>query len=145
MSLDELLKPYPIQSRFPVHWGEMDSFSHVNNAVYLRYFESARIAYFMEMGIVGPEVMNGIGPILASTSCKFIFPLTFPDDVVAGARVYEVGEDRFKMAYGVFSTRHQRIAAAGEGVIVPYDYKAGRKASLPDAWAASIDRIEGQP
>jgi acyl-CoA thioester hydrolase len=142
MSIDALLEPYPVQVRFPVHWGEMDSFQHVNNAVYFRYFESARIEYFKKMGIVDQDGPAGIGPILAATSCKFIYPLSFPDEVVATARVIEVGEDRFQMGYGVFSVLHARIAAIGEGVIVPYDYSNGRKASLPRGWASSIEDIE---
>ena len=46
MTSDELLGDFPVCVREPVIWGDMDAFGHVNNIVYLRYFESARIAYF---------------------------------------------------------------------------------------------------
>ena len=49
MSVNELLKDYPVTVEVPVVWGEMDAFSHVNNVVYFRYFETARIAYFYEI------------------------------------------------------------------------------------------------
>ena len=140
MSLDDALKKYPVQMDIPVQWGEMDSFGHVNNIIYFRYFESARIDYFMKMGIVG-EGADEIGPILASTTCKFIFPLTHPDTAIAAARVAEVQEDRFIMEYAVFSTNHQRIAAKGTGVIIPYHYRLKEKADLPRSWRAAIAYI----
>ena len=143
MSMDEALATYPIRVQFPLHWGEMDAFQHVNNAVYFRYFESARIAYFRATGILGGPGI-GVGPILASTSCKFIVPLTYPDDVVACARVTDVGEDRFKMQYAVFSSTHQRIAAVGEGVVVSYDYEGGQKVSVPAAWTRAIQDLEAR-
>lgn len=132
----------PVSLRLPIQWGEMDAFAHVNNIVYFRYFESARIAYFQKMGIVGDPKQH-IGPILASTSCKFIYPLSFPDFVYSTARVSDVGTDRFTMEYAVYSDRHNRIAAKGEGVIVAYDYHEKRKAVLPDSWRTSIAELEG--
>jgi len=140
VSLDEALEQYPVQMVIPVQWGEMDSFGHVNNIIYFRYFESARIAYFMKMGIVGKEA-DDTGPILASTTCKFIFPLAHPDTAIAATRVIETQEDRFVMEYAVFSKTHQRIAAKGTGVIVPYNYNLKRKADLPRSWRAAIAYI----
>ena len=139
----KVLENYPIQVSFPVHWGEMDAFEHLNNAVYFRYFETARIAYFQAMGIVGKN-QGKIAPILASTKCKFIFPLAFPDDVIAGATVSHTSTDRFTMSYAVWSTQHQRLAAVGEGVIVSYDYKTGTKVDMPESWQDAIDNLENQ-
>jgi len=43
---------WPISLELPVQWGEMDAFQHVNNVAYLRWFESARIAYFEAAGVL---------------------------------------------------------------------------------------------
>jgi len=48
--MKELLKTFPIVTKIPVIWGDMDSFQHVNNVIYFRYFESARIQYFETLG-----------------------------------------------------------------------------------------------
>ena len=45
------LADYPIIYNQPIHWGEMDAFSHLNNVVYYRYAESARIAYLQALGM----------------------------------------------------------------------------------------------
>ena len=101
--MHDLLAGYPVIIEIPVAWGEMDAFQHVNNIVYFRYFESARITYFERTGLIAYMEQNGIGPILASTQCKFKFPLTYPDTVRVGVRVGDLGEDRFTMYYRVVS------------------------------------------
>ncbi len=47
----ELLKAHPVVIETPVAWGEMDSLQHVNNIIYFRYFESARMAYFNRLDL----------------------------------------------------------------------------------------------
>lgn len=135
---------YPVHIEIPVAWGEMDAFGHLNNAVYFRYFESARMAYFERMGILAADGGPGkVGPILASTACRFRAPLTYPDTVTVGASIPEVGSDRFTMRYLVHSQRLDRTAAIGEAVVVSYDYEQGTKASLPRGWSDAIATIEG--
>lgn len=127
----ELLETYPLVIEAPVAWGEMDSMRHVNNIVYFRYFESARIAYFERVGFLRHMGETGVGPILAETRCRFRLPLTYPDTVSVGARVEEPAADRFVMKYVVVSHARARVAAEGDGLVVSFDYRAGRKASLP--------------
>lgn len=131
---EQPLPAFPIRVEIPVAWGDMDAFEHVNNTVYLRWFESARIAYFERIDALGIKAETGVGPILASTRCRFKIPLTYPDTVIAGARVptESIAEDRFSMDYAVWSARHERIAAEGDGVIVTFDYGRGTKAPIPE-------------
>lgn len=140
--MQNLLKYYPVVIEIPVAWGEMDSLQHVNNIIYFRYFESARMAYFQKLDIW--EYMNetGIGPILASTQCRFRIPLSYPDTVSVGARITRVEEDRFLMEYTVVSHQQQKIAAEGEGVIVSYDYREKKKAPLPEEIRERIQALE---
>lgn len=140
--MSTLLKDYPVIVEFPVAWGEMDAMGHVNNIVYFRYFESARIAYFEKMGLIGYMTETGIGPILATTSCKFKIPLSYPDKVLIGAKVASIEEDRFVMNYLVVSHKHQKVAAEGEGVIVTFNYKEGKKVAVPEVVRKSIFDIE---
>jgi acyl-CoA thioester hydrolase len=140
--MEKLLEGYPVVIEIPVAWGEMDSLQHVNNIVYFRYFESARMAYFNELAIWSYMEVTGIGPILASTRCKFKIPLAYPDTVSVGTKVTEVEEDRFLMKYLVFSQEHGKVAAEGEGVIVSYDYRGKKKAPLPEELRARIESLE---
>ena len=141
---DDLLAGYPVVIEIPVAWGEMDAYGHVNNAVYFRWFESARIAYFDRIGLHETKDRDGVGPILASTRCRFRLPLAYPDTVSVGAAVPELGGDRFTMLYRVVSQRHHRLAAEGDGLVVTYDYERAVKAPVPDEVAAAIERLEGR-
>jgi len=136
------LADYPVVVDIPVAWGEMDAYGHVNNIVYFRYFETARMAYFEKLA--SPEFVNRnpLGPILASTSCRFRAPLAFPDRISVGARVARVDEDRFVMFYAVYSHRLQKLAAEGEGTIVCFDYRENRKAPLPAELKQKISALE---
>jgi acyl-CoA thioester hydrolase len=140
--MEELLKGYPVVIFTPVAWGEMDSLQHVNNIVYFRYFESARMAYFDRLDIWDYMNETGIGPILASTQCRFRVPLSYPDTVSVGTKISEIADDRFLMKYRVVSHRHAKIAAEGEGVIVSYNYREQAKAPLPEEIKERIRALE---
>jgi acyl-CoA thioester hydrolase len=123
--------------------GEMDAFGHVNNIVYFRYFESARIAYFYKLDLIDMMTKTGIGPILASTSCRFKIPLTYPDKVLVGAKVVSIEEDRFMMGHCVFSTNHQKVAAEADGLIVTFNYRESKKVQIPGELRQRILDLEG--
>src|SRR5262245_46892162 len=128
----EALAQFPVVTEDIVRWGDLDALGHVNNTLFFRYFETARITYFDRIGWPA-SAHRGIGPILGSTSCRFRRPLRYPDRLKVGARVRELGEDRFTMEYAIWSEAQETIAASGEAVIVSFDYEHGRKVSIPDA------------
>jgi len=137
-----LLIDYRVVIEHTIMWGEMDALEHVNNTAYFRWFETARVAYFDQLGFrIDGE--TGLGPILASTSCRFRLPLTYPDRVLIGSRVTDVGADRFTMLHRAVSLRLDAVAAEGEGVVVCYDYGNRRKAGLPPELTARIIELEG--
>jgi acyl-CoA thioester hydrolase len=142
MSLDALLASYPVIIQIPVAWGEMDAFGHVNNIVYFRYFESARIAYLERIRGIEHMKETGIGPILASTHCRFRAPLTYPDTVSVGTRIHSIEGDRFTMDYCVVSHNLEKVAAEGDGLVVIFDYAQNKKTALPDVLRQRIEEVE---
>lgn len=123
---------WPVELALPVQWGEMDAFGHVNNVVYFRWFESARMSYFERLGWPELQLETGVGPILHSTQARFRAPLVWPDTVTVATRVSEVGEDRFTMFYEVRSRNLGLVAADGSGLVVAFDYRSLAKAALPE-------------
>jgi acyl-CoA thioester hydrolase len=138
----KLLAGFPVIVEFPVAWGDMDALKHVNNVTYFRYFENARIAYFERIKFWEFMERTGIGPILASTQCRFRAPLIYPDTVSIGARISDIGPDGFTMKYSVASHRLLKIAAEGEGILITFDYRNNRKAPMPSELKESILDIE---
>ena len=68
--VEELLTGFPVVVTQAVIWGDMDSYHHVNNVVYFRYFENARLEYFRRLGWFEFEKETGVGPILAATKAR---------------------------------------------------------------------------
>ena len=137
------IKHWPIVVEIPVAWGDMDAFRHVNNSIYLRYFESARIAYFQAAKIMAAMESQGIGPILAHASIDFLRPLTFPDRLMSYASCHQVGNKSFRLAYRLVSTAQaDQVAAAGDSVIVMLDYKSGQTVPIPAEMRQAIGELQ---
>ena len=136
------LNDFPIRISIPVQWGEMDAYGHVNNTVYFRYFESARIAYLERCGFVESYDRDRVGAILHSTDCRFRIALQYPDTVHIGVRARDVQEDRFTTEYRAVSGRANAVAADGIGIVVSFDYRTREKTALPDTVRRLIAEIE---
>jgi acyl-CoA thioester hydrolase len=141
---DSLLAGFPVIVQLPVVWGEMDSYRHVNNVVYFRYFENARLEYFRRMDWFEYEKETGIGPILAATQARFRKPLTYPDTISVGARISAIGADRCTMDYLLVSHNLQALAADGQGTIVTFHYPQGKKVPMPDELRRRIEQLESK-
>ena len=62
------LAGYPVIVVCDVAWGDMDSFAHVNNVVYFRYFENARLEYFRQLDWFALEEETGV--VAAVVGCR---------------------------------------------------------------------------
>ncbi len=139
MTLNEFKKQYPFHVERHIEWADMDAFQHVNNTQYFRFFEKVRFDYFEQIGFARSMVEQQIGPILASTQCRFKLPLSYPDTIVIGTCITDLQHDRFLMKYGVYSLQHERLAADGDGLIICYDYERGEKAAIPSEVLAGME------
>jgi acyl-CoA thioester hydrolase len=138
----KLLEGYPIVVTTLVGWGDMDANKHVNNVVYFRYIEHARLHYFGVLGFSRSQSESGIGPILAWADCRFRRPLDYPDTVSIGTRIRDVESDRFMMDSIIVSHKLADVAALGQQKLVSYDYRLNQKAPLPDDVRRRIEEIE---
>lgn len=137
------LSAYPVVIAVPVQWGDQDALQHVNNVVFLRWFESARIAYFRHLGIsIGAQ--NPQGLILAAVHCDFQRPVTFPDTIHVGSRVTRIGRSSMDVAHAVFSSAQQGIVAQGHSTVVVYDYQQGKPLPVPNELRSAITQLEGK-
>ena len=140
--MDHLLATYPVVIEQAVVWGDMDSYQHVNNVVYFRYFENARLEYFRRLDWFKFEEQTGIGPILGFTQARFRRPLTYPDIIRIAARVSEVGDDRLTMEHIIVSQQLQAVATEGKSTIVTFNYGASSKVPVPEELRRRIAELE---
>ncbi|MDH3369295.1 MAG: acyl-CoA thioesterase [Gemmatimonadota bacterium] len=147
MPQDDRIHPslagFPVALTLPVQWGEMDAYGHLNNTVFFRYFESARVEYLARCGFLEAYERDRIGAILHSTTCRFRRALVYPDTVQVATRASSAEEDRFTMEYLLVSLAAGAIAAEGTGIVAAYDYRADRKTALPKDVRRLITELEG--
>jgi len=130
----------PFVHRERVRFGDLDAMRHLNNVVFLRYFETARIAYLRDL-IPGhsparPE-SDPFGLIFAECHINYRSPVYFDEEVDVECSIGEVRRSAFQVA---FTMRvGERVAADGYGWLVGFDYGAEKATPLPDAFRKVLD------
>ena len=135
------LENYKVITNIPVQWADMDAARHVYNLMYMRWAEAGRLLYFEKMKM-DTSFSGHQGPILGWQDCKYIYPMTYPDTAIVGARLLEIRKDRLVIECAVFSQKHKRITALSRQEIIPYDYIDLKKIPLPNTWLEAIKKIE---
>jgi acyl-CoA thioester hydrolase len=102
----------------------MDAFQHVNNVVYARWLETARMVYLERIGLVDRMRDEGVGPILAKTTIDDKRPFKYPDTVHVSATITRIGGSSFTMSFRIRSE-----ARPGEGTPLAPPTEAGEMAN----------------
>ncbi len=124
-----------------VRFGDLDANRHLNNVVFLRYFETARISFLRQLmpshDPADPEG-NAFGLIFAECHIHYRSPVVFDEEVAVTCTVGEVRRSAFQVRFAMHAG--DRLAAEGSGWLVAFDYGAERATRLPDAVRASLER-----
>jgi acyl-CoA thioester hydrolase len=130
---------------WPVQWGDQDMFGHVNNTVYFRWFETARVEYLNRLGLARMHAGAQQGPILAHVGCNFRQQLQFPDTVRIGTRVSRIGNTSMTIEHAIWSVaQNLALAAEGTSTVVVFDYLKQRPVRISDEIRRSINELEGK-
>jgi len=142
--MDNLRAGFPVWVTLPVQWGDQDAFGHVNNTVYFRWFESARIAYGARIELSESGDGRKIAPILAAINCNYRRQLKYPDTVQVGARIVRIGRSSLTMEHRLVSESWRAIVAEGDSTLVAFDYSAQKAVPVPAAVRTRIEQLEGK-
>jgi acyl-CoA thioester hydrolase len=116
----------------------------VNHVTYFRWYESARIAYFLKIGLMDMHTNERIGPILASVSNDYRRQITYPDTVHIGVRVARIGRSSMTMEHKIVSRNELVVSAEGSSTVVVFDYQAGKAHAVPARIRHAIGELEGK-
>ncbi len=126
-----------------VRFRDIDAMGHVNNAVFFTYLETARVDYMHTVVFeVKPRNLSEAGLILAEISCQFKSPIFYGQSVEVGTRVVEMRNSSFLVEQCIEADG--RLAALSKGVIVHYDYQAGKSVHIPDEVRVRVEAFEAQ-
>jgi acyl-CoA thioester hydrolase len=120
-------------ARIPVRWGDMDALGHVNNTVYFRYMEQARIDWLADAFGITDIVKVDEGPVIINASCTFFKPITFPATVEVRTLIGKPGRSSLPTFYEIRCVGEDTLYAEGAAKIVWWNPKSGSSLPLPDA------------
>ena len=123
-----------------IRWGDMDAYGHVNNTVYFRYMESARIELLEQLGYGLPGHGSPEGtPVIANAFCNFLRQLDYPGEVLVRTYVGAVGRSSFDTYHEMLRVGGDgTVCASGGATVVWVDLAAQRSVPLPDALRARL-------
>lgn len=124
----------------PVQWGDQDAFGHVNNVVYFRWLETARIDLLNACPSGVSMSGAGLGPILASIQCDYRRQIRFPDTISIGSRVTRIGRSSVDLGHLIVSHQQGVPVAEGRCVIVVFDYDHQRVTRIPEDLRLSFEQ-----
>ena len=131
---------HPIEVRY----GDLDPQGHLNNAKHLTYFEQARVAYMIELGLfTKDQSFMELGVIVADVHIIYLEPVYFGQNVKVGVHVAKMGAKSMTWEQNIVDADMGKELAKGEVVIVTYDYKAEKTILIPQKWREKFIEFEG--
>jgi acyl-CoA thioester hydrolase len=127
-----------------IRWGDMDLLGHVNNTVYFRYMEQARIEWLYGRMRDGRDAYaEASGPVVVNASCTFLEPLVYPGDIEV--RMFLGGPGRTSVGSYYEIRKDGRVHAEGAAKIVWIERSSGRPTPLPEWLTEPLRGLGGQP
>jgi acyl-CoA thioester hydrolase len=125
-----------------VRFGDLDAMQHMNNVEFLRFFETARIDYMLQLSPEhAPTQRRQFGFIFAECHISYRAPAFFGEMIRTYIWPRELKRSSLKLAFEMRAEADDRLVADGWGTLVGYDYGAGESRPIPDVLR---ERIEPQ-
>ena len=121
----------------PLRWGDMDAMGHINNTLYFRYMEIARLEWIFKIG--ASTDLQGEGPVIVNAFCNFLRQLAYPGDARVTLFVAEPGRSSFETYHTIERADEPGVIYAEGGARVVWtDYRAKKSAPMPDWFRAHL-------
>jgi acyl-CoA thioester hydrolase len=126
----EKLTDYKFKTPIPIRFSDIDAVGHVNNAIYLTYFEVARFNYWRE--IIGWNLQEN-GVIVGRSEVNYLKPITLDDEIFCYLRVSRIGNSSFDVMHLLvkITPDGEEICTTGKTVCISYDYTVNKSVAIP--------------
>ncbi len=126
--------------RVTTRWMDNDAYGHVNNVVYLSWFDTVVNDFLIRAGVLDPQRSNVVG-FVVETQCRYLAPLAFPQPIEAGLRVGRVGTSSVRYEIAVFAEGGATASAQGHFVHVYVDRTTHQPVPLPAPLRAALQEL----
>lgn len=125
-------------TRIPIRWGDMDAYGHVNNTVYFRFMEQARVEWLEGLEIqVRP---GGDGPVIINASCTFLVPMTYPGSVEVRTFIGHLGRSSIPTYVEMRIEGDDTLYAEGAAKVVWMNTQSGKSVPIPEHVRAALEQ-----
>ncbi len=132
---------YPAVLKLRIDWSELDLFGHVNNVMFMKYIQAARLNYWEQVGIYEYFLKTRIGPMLADVHCSFRKPLHYPGEIMIRSGMRFIGTTSFSFSHRIYDPAGE-LAAEAEDVMVMFDFNKDEKVAFPEEFRRKVEELE---
>lgn len=125
-------------TRIPVRWGDMDAYRHVNNTIYFRFCEQARVEWLEAAGFA-VSLDQSEGPVIINAACTFMIPINYPATVVVRLYAGAPGRSSVMNWYEIGIEGDDRVFAEGSAKVVWMNHLTGKSVPLPESLRATLE------
>lgn len=136
-----IVEGYHYKTSIPIRFADIDAFGHVNNAIYLTYFEIARSIYWKE--IIQWD-WSAMGIIVRRSEIEYLKPIVLEDEIYAYVRTSRIGNSSFDVEYILVKKVNgkEEICTTGLTQCVTFDYEIGKSAPIPSYQRIKMENFE---
>ena len=134
------MKKYPFKTFVAKRWSDLDEFGVVNNAIFMTYFEQARVNLFAEF--VGWN-WKSVGVVVANVNMNFKTPIRMADNPSIYIRCTKIGSTSYTLDCLMSEERNGKeiIFAEASFVMVCFDFKTGIPVAIPEIVKPYLERL----
>lgn len=134
---------YPVKLELRIDWAELDLFGHVNNVMFFKYVQAARLHYWETIGLYQHFLKTNLGPMVASVNCQFKKPLHYPGNIMITTSMKFIRNSSFSFIHQIWNDAGELVAEA-EDVMVMFDFNKNEKIPFPDAFRKKVETLESK-
>jgi len=147
--MSEPWKDFSVVVETVVRWRDLDAYNHVNNSVYLNYFEEGRIAYYFRLAELAgvpaenAEMFEGFSTVLANTNIEFKGQGRLHETLMIGIRYTAIRKIFLEAEYGIFNKANGQLLARGTSTQVAVNLKTNKPVRVSAEFTAMAQKLEG--
>lgn len=127
------------KTKIQIRFSDIDVMGHVNNAIYLNYFEQARMEFFSQF-IPKDWDWYKNGLLLAKNEVEYFFPVRLNDEIYIETNCTKIGNKSFELEYSLF--KGDKLCCKGKSTLVCYDYNAKETINIPNEWLVHLNTLK---
>lgn len=127
----------PLQIRF----NDIDLLGHLNNAVYIQFFDLGKSRYFQDVMPEGVDWRH-INIVVANINCDFFAPTYITEPIAVLTTITHMGEKSFALEQRIVNSDNGEVKCIAKTIMVGFDMTTGKSAPIDPKWVEALEKYE---